>query len=88
MCGLAGYLLLQPQGVGFDPARRLHAMIGTLRHRGPDDLGVWWDGVCGLALARLAVIDLSLGGHQPMQTEDGRLCVAQALGQVRAAVGA
>ena len=76
MCGVAGFLLLKPSAGGFDPSRRLHAMIATLHHRGPDDEGVWSDGTCGLAHARLAVIDLSPAGHQPMGSEDGRIWVS------------
>jgi asparagine synthase (glutamine-hydrolysing) len=50
-------------------------MIGTLHHRGPDDEGVWHDGGCGLAHARLSIIDLSSAGHQPMSTADGRVWI-------------
>jgi asparagine synthase (glutamine-hydrolysing) len=48
-----------------------------LRHRGPDDLGEWWssDGGVGLGHRRLAVIDLSPAGHQPMQDVSGELCI-------------
>lgn len=51
-------------------------MIGTLRHRGPDGNGVHVDGACGLAHARLSIIDLA-GGAQPMlSAQDGeRLAV-------------
>jgi asparagine synthase (glutamine-hydrolysing) len=76
MCGVAGFLLLKPSQAGFDPARRLRAMIGTLHHRGPDDQGIWSDGTCGLAHARLAIIDLSPGGHQPMGSDDDRIWVS------------
>jgi asparagine synthase (glutamine-hydrolysing) len=48
-------------------------MIAPLRHRGPDDQGVWNDEVCGLAHARLSIIDLTPGGHQPMGSADGRV---------------
>ncbi len=44
----------------------LSRMVGTLRHRGPDDSGYMIDGPCGLGNTRLAVIDLSEAGHQPM----------------------
>ncbi len=47
----------------------------ALRHRGPDDAGEWWsaDGCVGLGHRRLAVIDLSPGGHQPMPDAGGEL---------------
>jgi len=70
MCGISGFLLprqslAQPAGEA-----RLWAMIGTLRHRGPDDEGVWTDGRAGLAHARLSIIDLPPAGHQPMASAD------------------
>jgi len=52
MCGIAGFVQLNSSGTEFDHAARLRAMIGTVRHRGPDDEGIWSDGVCGLAHAR------------------------------------
>lgn len=76
MCGIAGFVLLKPPAVAFDPLHRLKTMVGIVRHRGPDDDGVWSDGVCGLAHARLAVIDLSPGGHQPMGSPDGRIWIS------------
>jgi asparagine synthase (glutamine-hydrolysing) len=45
-------------------------MIATLRHRGPDDEGVWAGDRAGLAHARLSIIDLSPAGHQPMASAD------------------
>jgi asparagine synthase (glutamine-hydrolysing) len=41
-------------------------MIAMLRHRGPDDEGVWTDSRAGLAHALLSIIDLSPAGHQPI----------------------
>jgi len=48
-----------------------------MHHRGPDDAGVWWstDGRVGLAQRRLAIIDLSPGGHQPMASSSGEFCI-------------
>src|SRR4051795_3675170 len=49
----------------------------TMAHRGPDDSGIWWssEGTVGLAQRRLALIDLSPGGHQPMRHEDNQLTI-------------
>ena len=49
-------------------------MADAVTHRGPDDAGVWIDGKAGVALAsrRLAVVDLSPAGHQPMQSMSKR----------------
>ncbi|MEA1647488.1 asparagine synthase (glutamine-hydrolyzing) [Nitrospirillum sp. BR 11164] len=59
-------------------ARQAGVMIDRLAHRGPDDRGVWQDDAAGVALAnrRLAIIDLSPLGHQPMTSADGRVTVA------------
>lgn len=49
----------------------------AMRHRGPDDAGEWWapDGRIGLGHRRLAIIDLSPAGHQPMKDATGELCI-------------
>lgn len=73
MCGIAG--LLDPRGEREEELTRLaSAMSDTLRHRGPDDAGVWVDGSAGVALAnrRLAVVGLGPDGHQPMASRSGR----------------
>src|SRR5580698_3556389 len=64
MCGIVGRISSQSP---VDP-RLLVEMRDTLRHRGPDDSGLWIseDGRVGLAQTRLAIIDLSPGGRQPM----------------------
>ena len=75
MCGIAGFVDGR-HGGGSDRLEGLaEAMAETLRHRGPDDGGVWTDAETGVALAnrRLAVRDLSAAGHQPMVSDDGRL---------------
>jgi asparagine synthase (glutamine-hydrolysing) len=69
MCGIAGFLGARA-AVLQEAESRLWAMIATLRHRGPDDEGVWTDGRAGLAHARLSIIDLSPAGHQPMASAD------------------
>jgi asparagine synthase (glutamine-hydrolysing) len=75
MCGLTGYLLNTPVEVAHG-RQQLEAMVSTLHHRGPDDHGVWTDGRAGLGFARLAIIDLSEAGHQPMPSADGRFWLA------------
>ncbi len=74
MCGLAGFLDLD-RGQGADALRTTAGrMADALRHRGPDDAGVWADAEAGVALGfrRLSIIDLSAEGHQPMHSASGR----------------
>lgn len=73
MCGICGLYHADGQPADADLLAR---MIVLLRHRGPDDVGLWSDGPVGLANARLAVIDLSPAGHQPMSNEDGTVWIA------------
>jgi asparagine synthase (glutamine-hydrolysing) len=65
MCGIAGKIYLNKQEIS---VQDLQIMIAKIRHRGPDDIGYYlsYDKAVGLAHARLAVIDLSKKGHQPM----------------------
>jgi asparagine synthase (glutamine-hydrolysing) len=71
MCGIVGYVSINGQL----PRPLLLQMRDTLRHRGPDDEGAWWseDGVVALGHRRLAIIDLSSAGRQPMADSSGRL---------------
>ncbi len=71
MCGIAGYAADPPPREGALLVRR---MVHALRHRGPDDAGVYVDSCAALGHARLSVIDLE-GGGQPMATEDGSLWI-------------
>src|SRR5271155_6229807 len=75
MCGIAGFLAAGAPPPGAEIEARLWRMIGTLRHRGPDDEGVWTDQRAGLAHARLSIIDLSPAGHQPMASADGNVWI-------------
>ena len=73
MCGLAGFV--QPYGFDPDYARQIGMrMSDTIAHRGPDDFGIWSDTQSGTVLVhrRLAIIDLSAAGHQPMESASGR----------------
>jgi asparagine synthase (glutamine-hydrolysing) len=76
VCGIFGYLSADPD---LDEARVLDEALAALHHRGPDDRGLHrarhGDHRLGLAHTRLAIIDLSPGGHQPMSTDDGRFTV-------------
>jgi asparagine synthase (glutamine-hydrolysing) len=72
MCGIAATVRLDGRPV--DEALLLR-MRDTLVHRGPDDQGVWCDGTCGLAHRRLAIVDLSPAGRQPIANEDGTVWI-------------
>jgi len=77
MCGLSGYL--QPPGLSHNEmTAQITRMNQTLVHRGPDDGGIWIDASSGLALGhrRLAIVDLSPAGHQPMRSACGRYVIA------------
>lgn len=74
MCGICGIV----NGAGAEwPVEQalLRQMCTVLRHRGPDDEGVWTDGVAGLGQRRLAIIDLSPAGRQPMSNETGTIWI-------------
>jgi asparagine synthase (glutamine-hydrolysing) len=76
MCGIAG--CWEPEGAPRDTlAARARAMADSLLHRGPDTDGVWVDERAGVALGfrRLAILDLSPQGHQPMRSADGRYVI-------------
>lgn len=76
MCGIAGIVTTEPGRFEMPPA--LGAMRDALRHRGPDDSGLWQSpsGAAGFAHTRLAVLDLTPAGRQPMSTPDGRFTIA------------
>jgi asparagine synthase (glutamine-hydrolysing) len=75
MCGIAGLISVNPE-------RRVGAMLKAIEHRGYDDEGVWSSASVAdegrracLAHRRLAIIDTSSAGHQPMLSADGRFTV-------------
>ncbi len=76
MCGIIGGLA--GQGAWPTLSDSLPAMVDALIHRGPDDRGEWRDGAAGIALGhrRLAIVDLSPAGHQPMHSACGRFVIA------------
>jgi len=77
MCGFAGFW--QRSGATPNELRSTaREMADALRHRGPDDGGTWCDAAHGFALGhrRLSILDLSAGGHQPMQSHCGRYVIA------------
>ena len=70
MCGIAGFWQKNiDQASGIAERIALH-----VKHRGPDDAGVWTDNAEGIALAHrhLSILDLSAVGHQPMISPSGR----------------
>jgi asparagine synthase (glutamine-hydrolysing) len=69
MCGIAG--LINVDGAPVSPAV-LQRMTDAIAHRGPDGEGQWIEGNVGLGHRRLAIIDLTPAGHQPMESADGR----------------
>lgn len=73
MCGITGFWTPRPHGKDVATAVAQN-MAQRIAHRGPDGCGVWVDDDGGLALAhrRLAVVDLSPAGHQPMRSAAGR----------------
>ncbi len=75
MCGLVGFLSPQVAQWG-EPV--LQRMANTIARRGPDDVGHWMDGDAGVGLGhrRLAIVDLSPAGHQPMTSGSGRYVIA------------
>ena len=74
MCGIAGILRFDKQPV---KKEMVQTMLRIIKHRGPDDEGVFMDGSIGLGHVRLSILDLTQAGHQPMTDASGRYTIIQ-----------
>jgi asparagine synthase (glutamine-hydrolysing) len=76
MCGIAGIFTDAPRSAE-ELSNDVRRMTDPIAHRGPDDSGEWVDAEAGVALGfrRLAIIDLSEQGHQPMRSGSGRFWI-------------
>lgn len=72
MCAIAGIFNIDGRPVSINILRK---MADVVKHRGPDSEGFWTQSFVGLAHRRLAILDLSPRGHQPMQNDDGTLVI-------------
>lgn len=72
MCGIAGIINFDEKKV---QETELRLMMNKMKHRGPDDDGVFFDDNVGLGFVRLSILDLSSAGHQPMHSHDGRYVI-------------
>lgn len=72
MCGIAGIINLDSQKV---EENNILNMMKLMKHRGPDDEGVFCEENVGLGFVRLSIIELSMTGHQPKFSEDKRYVI-------------
>ncbi len=77
MCGITGFIDTTHSSHTHTLADLITRMSDRIQHRGPDDSGAWIDAETGIALGfrRLAILDLSQTGHQPMLSPDGRFVI-------------
>ena len=77
MCGIAGFIEVNASSSNETLQRIVQSMSDCLRLRGPDSSGAWVDAQTGVALGhrRLAIVDLSPEGHQPMHSADERFVI-------------
>ncbi|MBI4375243.1 MAG: asparagine synthase (glutamine-hydrolyzing) [Elusimicrobia bacterium] len=73
MCGIAGLINLDSAPIS---PKTLQRMTDVIAHRGPDGEGHWIEGNVGIGHRRLAIIDLSPAGHQPMASADHRYFIS------------
>ena len=72
MCGISGIYRFDRQRV---ERQSILEMSNSIRHRGPDDEGIHLSGSVGLGFVRLAILDLSTTGHQPMHSNNSRYTI-------------
>lgn len=72
MCGICGIVNYNGNADG-EPT--LRTMMAAMKHRGPDDEGVFSERNTALGFVRLSILDLSIAGHQPMESEEGRYVI-------------
>jgi asparagine synthase (glutamine-hydrolysing) len=72
MCGICGIVTFNNQSVQETPIKK---MMHIMKHRGPDDEGIFIEDNVGLGFVRLSIIDLTTAGHQPMISEDKRYVI-------------
>jgi asparagine synthase (glutamine-hydrolysing) len=72
MCGIAGFI--DTECAYANAEERIRVMCNLIRHRGPDEQGVWIGNGAALGMRRLSIIDVA-GGHQPIFNEDKSILV-------------
>lgn len=72
MCGICGIVNFNGNAAGESSVRN---MMSVMKHRGPDDEGVFTEGNTALGFVRLSILDLSRAGHQPMESDGGRFVI-------------
>ena len=75
MCGICGIISLTNQPLTASILQKLGRMNDALAHRGPDDAGIWHNETVALGHRRLAIMDLSVAGHQPMLSPDNQTII-------------
>lgn len=78
MCGIAGFVESITHNLPKNPREVLSEMLNASSYRGPDSKGIWVDNgnFAYLGHNRLAILDLSSAGHQPMQSPSNRFCIS------------
>ena len=72
MCGISGIVKFNKESV---KESEIRSLMRKMKHRGPDDEGIFIDNNVGLGFLRLSILDLSQAGHQPMFSSDGRFVI-------------